>query len=296
VHAALSSGGVKICFFDILKEPARGISAIELMTKSTCPRNARAGFTLIELLVVIAIIAILAALLLPALAQAKEKAKRTQCLNDARQIGLGANIYAGDFGDKVPAINKTGGGAGTGFVTDAIDVNVINAINSYLRIQSNVPSIWVCPNRLNTPSPGLPSYDGTTQMYIGYAYFGGMSVWTLPVGGTVPGHSPVKLGNSRPYWVLGADSNMKINGSWAGAASKGSAYAFEYGSIPPHPANGTSSGGNEVFADGSARWCKFATMYRFNNYAGAVGSTDTYWYQDQSDFETAILNQLPNLK
>jgi prepilin-type N-terminal cleavage/methylation domain-containing protein len=73
-----------------------------LRSDHACRRPLSKGFTLIELLVVIAIIAILAAMLLPALAAAKEKAKRMSCVNDLKQLGVAIMVYAGENKDYYP--------------------------------------------------------------------------------------------------------------------------------------------------------------------------------------------------
>ncbi|HEX5398633.1 MAG TPA: prepilin-type N-terminal cleavage/methylation domain-containing protein [Verrucomicrobiae bacterium] len=102
------------------------------------------AFTLIELLVVIAIIAILAAMLLPALAAAKRKAQKINCVNNLKQVGLSFRLWEGDNADRFPMSVSTAAGGAMEYIGKQ---GQINAPGGY-----NVPYVFSCmSNELATP-------------------------------------------------------------------------------------------------------------------------------------------------
>ncbi len=106
------------------------------------------GFTLIELLVVIAIIAILAAILFPVFAKAREKARQTQCSNNLRQIAVAIHMYAQDCGEMLlPDMN-------------AANQSWASPISQYL-----APKIFDCPSTSGVGSPSAPEYGYNGLLY-----------------------------------------------------------------------------------------------------------------------------------
>ena len=256
------------------------------------------AFTLIELLVVIAIIAILAAMLLPALAAAKKKAQKINCVNNLKQVGLSYRLWEGDNNDKYPqAVTAANGGAkdyiygGGAAPTAAWNADMVFQVMSN---QLSTPKICYCPS---------DSYHSTYGTNFGFQNFTGGSSATAPTAQASPGGTASYFVNgdateTDPQIILSGDENLGVqntanNGAstyaltqTAAGSSNQKAYAYGMGSAAP----GTSANVAWTTAAGSANGALSWTS-DYHSKSGNIGMSDGSVQQVTiSGFHTALMN------
>jgi prepilin-type N-terminal cleavage/methylation domain-containing protein/prepilin-type processing-associated H-X9-DG protein len=205
--------------------------------------NSGRGFTLIELLVVIAIISILAALLLPALSRAKQRAKAMQCGNNLRQLGLATWMYSHDFDDRLPASSHMTG-----------NISWVASLPPYLSYKVTATSlgattnIYLCPVE-KSGSGRLFSYSANDFL---------MNYVTLP-GNPVPIARRTQVSSSsETIWLTESSENLlnEDHFHFAGSAADGEGYAPDMFAsqviVQRH-----SGSANYVFLDGHVEGIKW---------------------------------------
>ena len=226
----------------------------------------RRGFTLIELLVVIAVIAILAGLLLPALAKAKEKGRRTACLSNMRQVGVALQMYEQDT-KKLPTKRHPVGD----FNNPVAPPNVLNLLNSYLGAKPGVmsPAVYNCPSLKPHPRAAYaPTIYSST----------GLSANTVPLGrplSAVPRPSAIIL--MQEAWSLShqlwnqPEPNNRSEAALEGLTPNTYQEWHMWANISTHDSfitpyfrenlsNVHDEGGNLVFVDGHAEYRKYRRL------------------------------------
>lgn len=225
--------------------PLRRVTRANCMNQATQARsnrsNARAGFarvakafTLIELLVVIAIIAILASLLLPALARAKVRAQRIQCMNNLRQLQISERLYCGDNADHI-VLNQQGAPTANSWVLGSVatapgntDPNEI--INGLLYPYNHSLGIYKCPADKRTSNFPLTSGSPTIRSMSMNAWMGALivgstddgpdSVTPFDAGGppmievTTDSILNALPGGPSQYWMYIDENPYSINDGW----------------------------------------------------------------------------------
>ena len=212
----------------------------------------RRGFTMVELLVVVAVIAAMLAMLMPALAHAKEAARRAACLSNTRQMGTTASIYASDHrGWLPPFVRQHKGSMHLGYMT-------ANAYDVFNEAADERGKVMTCPSNPSVPvllgAGGVNEVWSTTIHYMGGwdcrigSYFQGPGGDFWP-GGDLPYFSPTKVG-SRGGQIIFADGIYRQPFYDRVSANHG---PTGYIALPEsHPSQTPIQGGNIGLLDGSA--------------------------------------------
>jgi prepilin-type N-terminal cleavage/methylation domain-containing protein len=252
------TGVAPVSIFIPLSHPALNVSGARWRLRKTCcgqyQRPARRlsystgrAFTLIELLVVIAIIAILAALLLPALASAKERAKRAACKSNLHQCLLAIHMYGMDNNDRVPSGRENQNAWHAIRVSSATWTNLVQ--------YSGNERILDCPNFLFNPA-FLGRFNQQYGFLIGYQYLGD----AVPPGqAQYPWISPTRVSQSGTNTILADANHWGTDGLKSAPHTKsgtikesGSSYTR---SLPGRTAADVGAeGGNVGMLDGAAVW------------------------------------------